>query len=176
VGRKRTGLFCIKSGRSSPLLCQDIPSLLVASSLFFFSRSILFPLSTCIVLHFIIGLFCKSFFLGKTCVLSSLVLHAVCTSLAPACISVYFQVSLEQWAFLLFSFVFGNPYMLLHSGFSEAGLVKKHRVILGLWSGFCRGQRRVGRGLVCELYYDGVGTLPPATQHVISFVEHMRIS
>jgi len=47
-------------------------------------------------------------------------------------------VSLEQRAFLLFSFVFGNPYMLLHSGFSEAGLVKKHRVILGLWSGFCR--------------------------------------
>jgi len=85
-------------------------------------------------------------------------------------------VSLEQRAFLLFSFVFGNPYMLLHSGFSEAGLVKKHRVILGLWSGFCRGQRRVGRGLVCELYYDGVGALPPATQHVISFVEHMRIS
>lgn len=139
MGRKRivTGLFCIKSGRSSPLLCQDIPSLLVASSLFFFSRSILFPLSTCIVLHFIIVCF-VSFFLGKTCVLSGLVLHAVCTSLAPACISVYFQVSLEQRAFLLFSFVFGNPYMLLHSGFSEAGLVKKHRVILGLWSGFCR--------------------------------------
>jgi len=169
-----TGLFCINQGGQVHYYVKTYPPcwLLVAC---FFSGSILFPLSTCIVLHFIIVCF-VSFFLGKTCVLSGLVLHAVCTSLAPACISVYFQVSLEQWAFLLFSFVFGNPYMLLHSGFSEAGLVKKHRVILGLWSGFCRGQRRVGRGLVCELYYDGVGTLPPATQHVISFVEHMRIS
>jgi len=148
VGRKRivTGLFCIKSGRSSPLLCQDIPSLLVASSLFFFLVAFfsLCPLAlSCISL---LVCFVIVFFLGKTCVLSSLVLHAVCTSLAPACISVYFQVSLEQWAFLLFSFVFGNPYMLLHSGFSEAWLVKKHSYTRSVewflqgaeasWSGF----------------------------------------
>lgn len=64
--------------------------------------------------------------------------------------------------------------MLLHFGFSEAGLVKKQMSYIGLWSGFCGGQRRlVGVEAVLvydELYY-GVGLclpLPNMSYHLLS--------
>jgi hypothetical protein len=68
-------------------------------------------------------------------------------------------------------FLFCYIYALLHFGFLEFGDIEKQTIGLSEW--FFVGGGRSELGLVINLYYLWSSASP--TQHVISFVEHMRI-
>lgn len=153
-------MYC--SGRSSPL-CQDIPSLLVAISLFF-SPSILFPF---------VHLHCLAFH-SWSCFVRVLFFWAKLVSCPVWNRTLFVQVqSLRAYQFIsrsweqLFSVLFLVIYMLLHLGLSEARLVKKHSYTRVVFAG--------GRGswseldLVYELYTMmvwGSASCYPTTCHI----------